>query len=171
MKKIVAVALLCAVFTTPVFADDSSTSLGLRLGGNAAGFDALSKSSDTSFGLLDGYRHNRNFAVGGKFTDLGQFSTAAAVTDNSDTWGLSAIGLLPLNNNFSLYGKLGAARTNASVSAVTGVRRTTTIYGLGGQYNTTPRIGIRFGWDRYGMGVASQNADDDLYSLTAVFKF
>lgn len=169
MKKIAAVALLSAVFTTPVSAGDRNTYLGLKLGSHDAEFNAPGKSSDTAFSLLDGYRYNRNFAVEGKYTDPGQFPAAAAATGKSDIWGLSAIGLLPLNNSFSLYGKLEAARTDTGASAVTGVRRTTTLYGLGGQYDTTPRMGFRFGWNRY--GVVGQNADDDLYSLTAVLKF
>ena len=171
MKKIAAIALLSAVFAMPASADNSGGYLGLKLGSNHVGFNALSKSSDTAYGLLAGYQYNRNFAVEGEYIDLRRFTTASGITGKSNAWGLSALGIVPLNNSFSLYGKLGAARSDTSTSAATGVQRTAATYGLGGQFNATPMIGVRAGWDRYGVGVASQDANDNLYSLAAVFRF
>lgn len=171
MKKTVAVALLSAAAALPAYAADSGAYAGIKVGSNRVGFNALSKSSDTAYGVLLGYQYTRNFAFEGEYTDLRKFSTTAGVNGKSDVWGLSAIGIMPLQNRFSLYGKLGIARSNTTTSAATGVHRTAATYGLGGQYNATPMIGLRLSWERYGVRMIGQDANDDLYSLAAAFRF
>lgn len=169
MKNIVAIALLSVTVVLPAYAD-SGPYAGLKVGDNRVGFNGLTKSSDTAFGAMLGYQYSSNFAVEGEYVDLGRFS-AVGVAGKSDAWGLSAVGMLPLENRFSLYGKLGIARTSTKTSVATGLNRTAATYGLGGQYDATPMIGLRLGWERYKVGVIGQNADDDLYSLAAIFKF
>lgn len=171
MKKIVAVTLLSAVVSLPAHADSEGAYVGIKAGSNRTGFSALSKSSDTAFGVQLGYQYNRNFAFEGEYTDLGRFTTAAGVTGKSNVWGLNLVGILPLNDSFSLYGKLGAASSSTTTSAATGTKRTAATYGLGGQFDATPMIGVRLNWERYGVGMVGQNANDDSYSLGAVFKF
>lgn len=172
MKKgAVAVALLLAVVALPAYAAEKGTYAGIKAGSNHAGFNALTDSTDTAYGVLLGYQYNRNFAVEGEYTDLGRFTTAAGVTGKSDAWGLSALGIMPLQNRFSVFGKLGIARSGTSTSAATGDNRTAATYGLGGQYDATPMIGLRLSWERYGVGMVGQNANDDLYSLAAAFRF
>lgn len=170
MKKTVAVALLSAVVALPAYAD-SGTYAGIKVGSNDVGFNTLSDSTDTAYGVLLGYQYNRNFAIEGEYTDLGKFSTAAGVTGKSDVWGLSALGIMPLQNRFSVYGKLGVARSNTTTSTATGERRTAATYGLGGQYDATPMIGLRLSWERYGVRMIGQDANDNLYSLAAAFRF
>lgn len=170
MKKIAVIALLSVAASLPVYAGGSGYA-GIKVGSTHVGFNALSKSSDTAYGALLGYQYNQNFAIEGEYTDLGRFTTAAAVTGKSSVWGLSAMGILPFENRFSAFGKLGVARSDTSTSAATGTKRTAATYGLGGQYDATPMIGLRLSWERYGVGMTGQNANDDLYSLAAVFKF
>lgn len=170
MKKIVAVALLSAAIALPAHAD-SGAYAGIKVGSNRVGFNALSKSSDTAYGALLGYKYNRNFAVEGEYTDLGRFTTAAGINGKTDVWGLSAVGILPLEDRFAVYGKLGIARSDTSTSAATGANRTAATYGLGGQFDATHMVGFRLSWERYGVGMVGQNAEDDLYSLAALFKF
>jgi OOP family OmpA-OmpF porin len=170
MKKIVAVALLSAVASLPAYAD-SGAYAGIKAGGTHVGFNGLSKSSDTAYGVVLGYQYNQNFAFEGEYVDLGRFTTATTVNGKSNVWGLSAVGILPLQDRFSVYGKLGIARSDTTTSAATGTKRTAATYGLGGQFNATPMIGLRLSWERYGVGMTGQNANNDLYSLAAVFKF
>jgi OOP family OmpA-OmpF porin len=170
MKKTVAAALLSAVVTFPAYADNSPY-VGIKVGSTSVGFNALSKSSDTAYGALLGYQYNRNFAVEGEYADLGRFTTATAVTGKSDVWGLSAVGILPLEDRFSVYGKLGVARSSTRTSTAAGINRTAATYGLGGQFDATPMIGLRLSWERYGVRVTGESATDDLYSLAAMFKF
>lgn len=171
MRKAVAVALLSAAAALPAYAADRGAYAGIKVGSNDAGFNALSDSTDTAYGALLGYQYNRNFAVEGEYTDLRRFSTAAGVSGKTDAWGLSALGIMPLKNRFSVFGKLGIARTNTSTSAAAGMRRTAATYGLGGQFDATPAIGLRLSWERYGVEMVGQSANDNLYSLAAAFRF
>lgn len=171
MRKIVAVALLSTLASMPAHADSEGAYAGIKAGSNRAGFNGLAKSSDTAFGVLLGYQYNRNFAFEGEYTDLGRFTTAAGATGKSNAWGLNVLGIVPLQDKFSLYGKLGAARSSTTNSVATGTKRTAATYGLGGQFDATPMIGVRLSWERYGVGMVGQNANDDLYSLGAVFRF
>ena len=171
MKKTVAVALLSAAVALPAYAADMGGYAGIKVGNNHAEFNALSDSTDTAYGVLLGYQYNRNFAIEAEYTDLREFTTTAGVTGKSDVWGLSALGIAPLANRFSLYGKLGIARSRTRTSADTGAHRTAATYGLGGQFDATPMIGVRASWDRYGVEMAGQSENDNLYSLAAVFRF
>lgn len=171
MKKTIAVALLSAVIALPAYAADRGTYVGIKVGSNHVGFNALSDSTDTAYGVLLGYQYNPNFAIEGEYTDLRRFTTAAGVTGKSDVWGLSALGIMPLQNRFSVFGKLGIARSSTSVSDAAGIRRSAATYGLGGQFDATPMIGLRISWERYGVGMVGQDANDNLYSLAAAFRF
>jgi OOP family OmpA-OmpF porin len=70
---------------------------------------------DTGFKIFGGYEFNQYFGVEIAYVDLGKASYsgrygAATVTGGKvDLWGLnfSAVGILPLNPSFSLFGKLG----------------------------------------------------------------
>ncbi len=73
---------------------------------------------------------------------------------------------MPGGRNQSL--DLGSATRNAAT------------YGLGGVYNVSPAVGIRFGWDRYaaaahdtndGVTFFNSNFNVNVYSLGATFKF
>lgn len=78
---------------------------------------------------------------------------------------LSKFSLLQVNDNFSLYGKLSFPRIGHSNSEI---HRNSATYGVHAQFDGTPGLGIRFAVDRY---IAGPNAGDNLYSVTANFKF
>ncbi len=184
MKKITAALLLSAAVAAPAFAADNGFYAGVTLGRSSVGTPAVAvigastKSTDTVFGALVGYQINRNVGVEAQFAGAGKFATAST-SAKADTFGANVVGTLPVSNAFGLYGKLGYASTKSSVSStvagVAGATRGAATYGLGGVYNATPAVGIRFGWDRYGAAIASagakQNYNSNVYSLGAVFKF
>jgi opacity protein-like surface antigen len=84
---------------------------------------------------------------------------------------------MPMSDTLSLYGKLGYASTKTSISGggATGATRGAATYGLGLQYNVSPAVGIRFGWDRYGAAVNSggvkSNFNANVVGVGAVMKF
>jgi OOP family OmpA-OmpF porin len=187
MKKIAIAALLSVVVAAPAFAADEGFYAGVTLGQartTAPSGVALSKSTDTVGGILGGYQFTKNWGAEAFYTGAGKWngvSTGGAVGNGkADAWGLNAVGTLPLSNAFSLYGKLGYASTKSTASSapagLTGATRGAATYGLGGTYNVSPAVGIRFGWDRYGAAIsnnlgAKQNYNSDVYSLGAVVKF
>jgi len=81
---------------------------------------------------------------------------------------MSTFSLLELNDKFSLHGKLSIPRFNSGDEA--GIQRNAVTYGLLGSMTGIgiPRMGIRFGWNRY---LAGPNTSSNLYSLTAEVKF
>lgn len=86
---------------------------------------------------------------------------------------------MPVSDTFSVYGKLGIGSTKTTLSSVpasnaSGASRTAATIGLGLQYDVTPAVGIRAGWDRYGMGInvggLTNKMNSNVYSLGAAFK-
>lgn len=187
MKKTVIATLLFAAFATSAFAADEGFYAGVTLGTartqNPFSNVTMSKTSDTTFGVLAGYQFTKNWGAEAFYTSAGKFSGAAGanvVNGSANAFGVNAVGTLPLSDAFALYGKLGIASTKTSASStlgdVTSATRTNATVGLGGIYNINQSVGIRFGWDRYGasvntvLGGASKH-NIDAYTLGAVFKF
>ena len=77
----------------------------------------------------------------------------------NEAWSLSALGILPLNDQFSLFARLGLNVWNVDVSASgTGSGATAysdsedgsdVVYGLGAAYHITPNLNLRAEWERY----------------------
>jgi len=103
------------------------------------------------------------YGLAGPDADAGLLSADSGL--ESGLARLSTFSLLQVSDNFSLHGRLSVPRITA---AETGVQRNAATYGLRGQFDSSPKLGVRFGWDRY---VAGQNSGDNLYSLTATVKF
>jgi len=118
--------------------------------------------------VFGGYTVNPNFAVELGYTDLGN---VASVIDFS-TFEASAVGIYPINDQFSVYGKLGLASTKEEALGVSATRSALT-FGLGGQFNVNQSIGVRLGWDRHSFGDTTNftEGDSDLVSVAALFKF
>ena len=156
-------------------------------GAAAAGFSC--DDSDMSYRVYGGYQLNKNFAVELGYADLGKVTGSGLVLGipataevKATAWDVVAVGLLPLNNNFTLFGKLGAASWNvdASVSAlgstlpVGSASGTDLTYGLGAQYDFSPAVGVRVEWQTY-KNVGDENttgqSDVDVVGASVLFKF
>src|SRR4051812_3266107 len=117
MKKTAITAAAAALSLAAGFAQAQATNTapgffaGIDMGKSHANVEGLNDQNDTSFGVNGGYRVNRNFAVEGAYTRLGNFSPSYDVHALS----LSALGILPLERGLSIYGKAGFARTHADV--------------------------------------------------------
>lgn len=125
--------------------------------------------SDTAWGLTLGYRFNPHFALEGGYTDLGRFSyrttVAAPAADTlagdykAHAWWLAPVGIVPLGDRASLYGRLGVADNRASFSAASGTGVTAPagashsstgwLVGAGATYDFTRSLYGKLGWDRY----------------------
>jgi OmpA-OmpF porin, OOP family len=80
---------------------------------NDDGFDNNIDDSDTGFKIFGGYSFNQNFAIEATYFDFGKASGSFGVGENFDVgvsgFGASAVGVLPLSDMFSLFGKVGYA--------------------------------------------------------------
>ena len=119
---------------------------------------------DLTWNLFAGYQFNRYFAVEGGYVDFGKATASgftvggglpAAITTKSKAFEALAVLGVPLNDAFSLYGKLGffyydadGVGSGASFGS-TSDSGTELTYGLGAEYNITRNVSARFEWQRY----------------------
>ena len=169
-------ALALAAASGAVLAADEGVYLGAGLGDAKARGTGLTKSSDTALKIFAGYQFNKHVGIEGEFVKLEKLEDAGA-TYKAMGWGLAAIGAWPIKDNILLYGKLGIMQTTTDTNPVAGSAvlfarqyKTSGAFGLGGQFNIDPNTGIRLGWDRYKVPIATAN-DMNVYSVAAVFKF
>ncbi len=89
-------------------------------------------------------------------------------TSRADFWGLSgaAIGILPLQQGFSVFGKLGLVYGRARVRVNNFEVKdsdTNLLIGVGGRYQLTPRVAIRVEFEDFDQG--------DLFSAGVTYRF
>ncbi|HKA45825.1 MAG TPA: porin family protein [Burkholderiales bacterium] len=151
-----------------------------------------SDKSDFGWKLFGGYQINRNFAVEGGYASLGKFGTVTRTTPPGtfsgeikveNNWFGDVLGIVPLGNNFSAFGRVGLVYSETKVN-LTGVGPGGTAgigskdndwnwkAGLGVGYEFTNQLGLRGEWERYrvsdGLG---GHGDVDLFSASLRYKF
>lgn len=129
--------------------------------------------SSAGYKLYGGYQFNRNFAVEGGYTDLGKLDfgrdtatpALGSISSNIRSSGLhlDMVGIIPLQNGLSLFGRLGTVYSmgNTLVSTSAGAAPLLTLtdlnprrsewnsrYGLGASYDLPNNLGLRFGYER-----------------------
>lgn len=136
----------------------------------------------TGFKIFGGYQFNPNFGAELAYVDLdkanygGTFGGIPVTGGTVEVWGFnfSAVGILPLNPSFALFGKAGLFFWEAKANDVTGgIPFSATddgadlSIGLGLSYNITNNISVRAEWERFMMDVA----DADLLSVGIAVRF
>jgi OOP family OmpA-OmpF porin len=151
--------------------------LGAGLGGSSykidsgglasAGFATSSKDeSDWAWNLMAGYKITRNWAVELGYVDLGRFTASgrfagvpSSISADVTGWNVSAVGTLPLNDMFSVYGKLGYFRSKADATATVAgslgrgtSRQSDVTAGIGARYHLTRNVSLLAEANYYGLG-------------------
>lgn len=142
---------------------------------------STSSCSDTDNGwkIFGGYQVNKNFAVEATYIDWGGFSgTGTAlglpfnVTGDATSFGVAAVGILPLNERFSVFGKAGILMTDTTVTARSGSVSSSESdssselhIGVGMLFNVTQRFAIRAEWER------ATDTEIDMLSIGVQFRF
>lgn len=199
--------LLLATFANPLMAQTTTDySSGWYMGGNigmsTANIDQdkitqnLTNPSytdderDLGYKLFGGYQFNKYFALEGGYFNLGKFdyalSTATGTAEgNIKIMGvnLDAVAILPVTENFSVFGRAGAnyAQAKDSFSTTGSISITDTDpkktdlnfkFGAGLQYAITDAVGIRLEAERYRINDAVGNIGDiDLFSVGLTYRF
>jgi OOP family OmpA-OmpF porin len=159
---------------------------GALVGLGATGINSSFDETDNSFSLLAGYQFNRNFALEGGYIDLGKAKyTSTSSLGNVDAsaevtaWKLSAVGIMPINDAFSVLGKLHVLRSDVKVEASgpAGVASASDNsfdfgLGLGVEYKITSNLAVRANWDQYiKVGDSSTTGESDIRVLSAGLKY
>lgn len=168
MKKIAIAALLSAFTAAPALAAETYY-VGVNAGQNQ--IDVSGINSSTAFSVFGGYTFSDYVAGEIFYTNFGSADTnlpGASVSGNA--MGVAAVGTLPLNNDFSLFAKLGYASTKVEPSGFSSETKSDLTYGIGGQYNPTKEIGVRLAYDIFRVG-ETDTRNSALTSLGVLFKF
>jgi OmpA-OmpF porin, OOP family len=158
-----------------------------------AGFTPVSIDDNdrgTGFKLFGGYKLNRNFAVEGGYFDLGKFGFTATVPAGALSGkiqlkgvNLDLVGILPITERFSAFGRAGlnyaqARDSFSGTGAVTVLdpnpnkRAMNYKFGAGLQYDFTESLGMRVEAERYRIDDAVGNRGDiDLFSVGLIYRF
>jgi OmpA-OmpF porin, OOP family len=163
-----AAAAVGIVLTGPALAQMQSDERSLYLGGGLG----VNDDTESAWRLFGGYRAHRNLAVELGYIDLGDMTIGGAPA-NGEAWELVGLGILPLNEQFSVYGKLGGYRGEARGGGIEETRNDLT-FGIGGQYDVSRNLGVRLEWQRYtdfGGGAFGRVSDQDVISLNAIYRF
>ena len=207
--SLLAAAVLGTVATTSALADNAP---GWYVGGNVGrtytdfdnarltnslagqGFRVTSNSEDkhdTGYKLFGGYQLHRNFAIEGGYFDLGKVNygvttfPAGSFAGETKVRGLNLdlVGILPIGDRFSVFGRVGAAYAQSRSSfARTGNialgnfdsrnNDTNVKVGLGAEYAFTPALSVRGEIERYRVSDPVRNKGYiDMASVGLVYRF
>ena len=138
--------------------------------------------TDSGIKLFGGVAFNRNIAVEMAYVDLGELSysgvccSGTPVTNGrleSSGFNFAAVGTIPLNPSFSLFGKLGMFFWEAEASDLTGgspfgqtIDDVDISYGFGASYQFNRNFGMQVEWEQY-----EAPESISLLSLGVVYRF
>lgn len=147
MKKLLAVALLCSAAATPVLAQSTryygALDYGtLNMSGPWSSTDALTLSA--------GYQFAPHVAAEAGVTLIGASSAnipgTGRVSINQTLLSAVAVGVIPINPSFNLFGKAGVGLHNGTINGLPD----DLIYGLGGQLLLNPKLSLRLQYESLG---------------------
>lgn len=143
--------------------------------------------TDTATKIFGGYKINQNFAVELAYADLGKATLGipgVSAEWKGTTWDILAVGIIPINPQFSFLGKIGVANWNVDanydlslVSMGTGsesANGSDITYALGVQYDFTNQFGVRAEWQTYsnvGDDNTTGQTDVEVIGVSALFRF
>lgn len=174
--------------------DDNLVALFESVGLDVEDITSALDDSDTGFSLAGGYQLNDHFALEFAYVDLGSvtYRATATVTDgdvvltpdvelesSADGPVISALGILPIGERFSLFGRVGLSLLNAEGTARVTLegdtqqdtqtsQKTDPMVGIGAELSLSRHFAVRLAWDRYfdiGTADVTGDVDADVYTL------
>ena len=137
---------------------------------------------DTAWKIFGGYMFNRHFGIEGAYVNLGEVSYSGSFGGLPVTGGkvevsgfnVSAIGSVPVTEEFSVFGKIGLFLWEAEASDTTGGAPFSAkedgsdlSFGVGIGYQFTRNLGLRAEWEMF----KSNDADASLISVGLLWRF
>ena len=173
-------------------ADAGGIENGLAASAGIGGFSGAIDNRDTGYKLRLGYRLNDSIAFEGGYVNFGKANYSGAyslpgagsATGKMEAAGVNfdVLGRLPLNRDFSVFGKAGVLLARVKTSAISadgsaslGTTATKLSPGLGGgiDYALSKTVGVRAEWERY-LKVGNDSTgkgDVDLLSVGLNYRF
>lgn len=146
--------------------------------------------SDTGFKITGGYKYTERLAIEGSYVSLGEFAanndtlseissmTGFSVTSSSveiSGFEFSIVGLMPVNERFSFFGRVGVfmwdADVNVSISGYGSGSESDDgadfIFGLGLSYDLTEKLALKAEYSGYD----ALDSDVDYFGIGLDFNF
>lgn len=193
MKKLLSACAVAAAFVSaPAMAQGY---FGLGLGSSSiSGYDETvagvtysgGNAAKTSFKILGGYQFNPTWGVEGQYAALGKRAiketpTFVGVIDSVDysQLGIYGTGTLPINANFSLFGKLGLSANKSKGTDTAGgsasENNTNLSFGLGASYKFMPNLAARAEYENFGKVIKAVNGFSEVkasnFSVSLLYSF
>lgn len=150
-SKTLTVGLLACAAMVGAQAQTSTSSAapalkGVYVGGTVGSTAITGLSSKVGGGGYVGYQINENFAVEAGAQSLGSFDVSGTSVSAS-AYNASVLAGVPLNPNFSIYGRLGYGSVTAAADGTT-AKVNNAVYGLGAKYNINQNLAVRAEYTR-----------------------
>jgi len=159
MKKI----LMAAAVAAALVAGQASAQMYLGAGAGSSKTD----NREDSWKLYGGYQFNPTWGAELGYNDLGQYRGA-----DVESWTLAGTGTMPLNERWSLLGKLGVAMNRPQSAGLSD--RTDLLMGLGVGYTLSRNVGLRLEYEDFGKmaknGIGSDSRGNNV-SLSLKYMF
>jgi OOP family OmpA-OmpF porin len=179
------ILLALVAVSTPALSQETSWYAGLGLGQASHDVECSGTTTcddkDTAWKIFGGYQFNKNLGVEAGYTNLGKPSLGDAISTTTikvKGFEVLAVGTLPINQQFDIYGKAGFFRWDLDVSdnvfGSISESGTDLTFGIGAKYNFSKSLGIRLEWQRYndiGNETTTGKSDSDFIGIGIVFKF
>lgn len=177
-----AVVAVITIALSPLTAiADSGFFLGGAVGSASLNedFDGLTvDSSTTSIRLVAGWRFNDYFAFEGGYHSFGDFEdtvdiggTPTDVSVKADGWTLGGVASIPIGDQFSLFGRVGAFfwDGDAEVNNITVAtpEDSNLFLGAGADYAFTEKFSLTGDWTRYEL----EDAASSVFSIGFQYRF
>jgi OOP family OmpA-OmpF porin len=164
MKKLI-FALVAGVTAASAFAQTTTPSAYVGVGINFADRNYLSPAGATNVNddgyrasgkIFAGYDFSNMYGIEGGYTDFRKSNsnftlngTSASVSNDAHAWYLAGKVQQPLNDQFSVFGKLGVTQVKYTQGLLSDDK--TGLYaGLGAQYNVNKNVAFTAEYERYG---------------------
>jgi OOP family OmpA-OmpF porin len=128
---------------------------------------------DTGLKIFGGFKFNPNFGVEASWVDLGEVTASGpggTATIEVDGFGVAAVGMIPINPQFGVFGKIGAYMWDANANAPgfsASDDGTDIMFGAGVNWNFSSHFGLRAEWERFDI----DGDDVDFLSIGAQYNF
>jgi len=194
VPKVLLAACLALTFSTPAAAQNwyAGASFGQATAQDIVcdlDISCSSDDSDSGIKVFAGNQMSPNFAIEFGYADLGEFSASgtdsflgtASVAAETTALFVTANGIMPVAQNFNLFGKVGIARWDMDLSATSSVFGSGSLsddgfdimFGIGASFAVGQMVSIRAEWERFAVGdsATTGESDIDLLSAGVTFKF
>jgi len=171
--------------------DDKGFYVGATIGQSkvkdfCSGFAVPCEDTDTALRILGGYQFNKHFALELGYSQLGEASInnggGLFAKVEATAWELVAVGMLPVADRFSIYGKIGMYRADSDFSTnivLPGLPQSFSesnndlTFGFGLQFEISRNLALRAEYQRYQDlgGPQIGESDLDVMSIGLTYRF